>query len=64
MEGKMIKVISYKGPIKDAPTDYQYWKDQTHEERLAALELLRSQFYDKDTPRLQRVYRIIKQKRS
>lgn len=64
MGSRMIKVISYKGPIKNAPTDYQFWKSQGHEERIAAVELLRKQFYGKDTPRLQRVYRIIKLKSS
>ncbi len=64
METRMIKKISYKGPIKNAPTDYAFWKNQSHEDRVAAVELLRKQFYDKVTPRLQRVYRIIKRKRS
>jgi len=62
MEFKLIKKISYKGPLKDAPKDYDYWKTRTHEERIAAIEFLRQSLYEKSTPRLQRVYRIIKRK--
>lgn len=64
MKTRMKKIISYKGPIKNAPSDYRYWITRPYEERLSAVELLREQFYDKVTPRLQRVYTITKRKRS
>jgi hypothetical protein len=64
MEHRIKKIISYKGPIKDAPSDYEFWKTQSHEDRIAAIEILRKQFYNEATPRLQRVYRITKRKRS
>ena len=32
------------------------------DERISAVEILREQFYGKTTPRLHRVYKIIKQK--
>lgn len=62
MEFKLLKRITYKGPVKEAPRDYDYWKTRTHEERIAAVEFLRQSLYGKTTPRLQRVYRIFKQK--
>ncbi|MEO6695602.1 MAG: hypothetical protein ABIY50_13625 [Ignavibacteria bacterium] len=62
MKYKLIKKVSYKGPVKDAPQDYDYWKTRTHEERIAAVEFLRQSMYGKITPRLQRVYTIIKRK--
>ena len=64
MEFKLIKKVTYKGPIKDAPRDYDYWKERSHEERIAAVEFLRQSLYGKTTPRLQRVHRIIKRKQS
>ncbi len=62
MDFKLIRKITYKGPVKDAPVDYDYWKTRTHEERIAAVEFLRQSLYGKTTPRLQRVYKIIKRK--
>jgi len=62
MEFKLIKKITFKGPLKDAPKDYDYWKNRTHEERIAAVEFLRQSLYGKTPPRLQGVYRIIKRK--
>ncbi|MEO8208955.1 MAG: hypothetical protein ABI840_00225 [bacterium] len=64
MEFRLIKKITYKGHIKDAPDDYDYWKTRTHAERIAAVEFLRKSFYGKTKPRLQRVYRIIKREKS
>lgn len=60
----MIKKVFYIGPVKDAPSDYKYWITRSYEERIAAVEILRKQFYGKSTPRLQRVYKIIKLKKS
>ncbi len=64
MEFRLIKKITYKGPIKDAPNDYEFWKTKTPEERISAVEFLRETNYDKVKPRLQRVYRITKRKKS
>jgi len=64
MEFRLVKKITYKGPVKDAPKDYDYWKTRSHEERIAAVEFLRQSLYGTVKPRLQRVYRIIKRERS
>lgn len=64
MENKIIKKIFFKGLIKDARSDYSYWITRSHEERIAEIELLRKQFYAKPSPRLQRVYRIVKRNQS
>lgn len=64
MENKIIKKVFFKGLIKDAPSDYSYWITRSHEQRIASVEILRKQFYEKPAPRLQRVYRIIKRKQS
>ena len=64
MEFRLVKKITFKGKIKDAPDDYDYWKTRPHEERIAAVEFLRKLHYGETTPRLQRVYRIVKRKRS
>ncbi len=48
----------------EAPTDFAYWQSRSYIERLAALESIRNDYikwaYD-SKPRLQRIYRIIKQ---
>ncbi len=62
MEFRLIKKITYKGPLRNVPQDYDYWKTRTHEERIAAVEFLRQSLYGKTTPRLQRVYKITKRK--
>jgi hypothetical protein len=38
----------------------QYWLSRPPEERLEAVEILRRQVYGEDTPRLQRVVRVVK----
>jgi len=38
----------------------QYWLSRPPKERLEAVEILRKQVYGEDTPRLQRVVRVIK----
>jgi hypothetical protein len=38
----------------------EYWLSRPPEERIEAVEILRRQVYGEDTPRLQRVVRIIK----
>lgn len=62
MKFRLIKKITFKGLIKEAPSDYEYWKTRSHEERIAAVEFLRQSLYGSTTPRLQRVYRITKRK--
>ncbi len=50
--------------MTEEPSDLGYWLSVSWEKRLSALESLRQHFYnynDKTTPRLQRVYKIIKQ---
>ena len=64
MKIRLIKKITYKGPVKDAPEDYDYWKTRSPKERIAAVEFLRESSYGSVKPRLQRVYRITKRKKS
>lgn len=64
MEFKLDKKVSYKGSLKNIPSDYEYWKTRSHIERIAAVEFLRISYYGKVTPRLQRVSRIIKRSQS
>lgn len=62
---RKIEPVVAKYSLKEQPTDFAYWQTKSVEERLAALEMLRQQFYnysDETTPRLQRVYRITQQK--
>lgn len=60
---KVVKIIR-KG---EEESDYNYWKNQPLEKRLEALEEIREE-YNKwkyaDQQGFQRVYRIIKRKRS
>ncbi len=44
------------------PKEREYWFNRPVTERFQALEQLRQNFYGNATERLQRVYRIIKQK--
>ena len=51
---KVIKIIN----LRDNQTDFAYWSDKSFSERLAAIELLRQNYFSlkKDVqPRLQRV---------
>ncbi len=56
--------------IKDTRTDLEYWRSCSIQERIDAIEILRSQYLQlqnnvsiKDVqPRLQRVYRVTQQK--
>lgn len=62
MNRTVVKVVNQK----DKQLDKEFWLQQSWQYRLTALELLRQQFYnytDETAPRLQRVYRIIEQKR-
>lgn len=57
-----VKIVQ----LKDKSTDYSYWLTKTDQERLNAIELLRSQYIkyiNKDVqPRLQRVCRVVNKK--
>ena len=59
------KTFVRKGKIKDQDNDFEYWQRKTHEERLAALEMIRQEYntWKYGTGQgLQRVYRIVKRK--
>jgi hypothetical protein len=62
MKSSMIKKITYKGSIKDAPKNSSYWKTRPVEERLAAVEFLRKQFYGDYPQKMERVIKIVKRK--
>jgi hypothetical protein len=58
---KVLNVISRK----EVQNDYLFWKQKTAQERIDAVEILRSQFIQlqKDVqPGLQRIYTIVKRK--
>ncbi|MGB3202684.1 MAG: hypothetical protein WBA99_17390 [Nodosilinea sp.] len=57
-------VIVTKTSLKSAKSDLAYWRNQTYEARLAALETIRREFHQwkyNAEPGFQRVYRVIKQ---
>ena len=60
----MIEKKVRKRPLDDksaSTDDLAFWLSKTPEERVAAVEYLRNQFYGhKGTPRLQRVARVVK----
>ncbi len=59
MNRRVAKVVPLEG---DDQRSLNYWLTKTPQERLSALEVLRSQMYETttgDPPRLQRVHRII-----
>jgi len=64
----MEKYLKIKS-IKDSDNDLEFWKRRSEQDRINAIEILRSQYSllqnntGKDAePRLQRVYRITQQK--
>lgn len=60
----MIEKTIKKRPLDDKSAtadDLAYWMSKTPEERVAAVEYLRNQFYgNKGRPRFQRVARFVK----
>ena len=60
-----ISRVVKKHNINNQPNDFSYWQSKSHQERLAALEQIRSEYnlwrYHAEQ-RFQRVYRIVKQK--
>ncbi len=60
----MIKKVIRKGnlnSLQSAKEDLAYWLTRPPEERVAAVDFLREQFYG-NTERLQRVARVIKRR--
>jgi len=58
---KVLNVINKN----DVQNDYAYWQKKTIQERIDAIEILRSQYiqmHNNVQPGLQRVYRIVKRK--
>jgi len=59
-----IKKVIKEGKLTDKKTDAAYWRKQPYSARLAALEEIRREYHRwryGAEPRLQRVYRIVKQ---
>jgi hypothetical protein len=51
-----------KVTLHDQPSDASYWRDQSPQKRLAALEQIRREYHDwpdDAPPRLQRVYSVV-----
>jgi hypothetical protein len=63
MEFKFDKKAVRKYNLGEEPKDFEYWLLQTPEKRIAAIEMLRLQYYgpDKFKQGFQRVYRTVKQ---
>ena len=62
---KQIQKVVHKVKIDEQGSDFAFWQNKSYEERLAALESLRSEYnsWKYDTQQgFQRVFRIIKQK--
>jgi hypothetical protein len=62
----MIQKVMKKRPLKDQDSvreDLAYWLGKKPEERIAAVEYLRRQYYG-DSARLQRIARIIQRPKS
>jgi hypothetical protein len=60
------KVVQKHKMDKDSEIrqNLEYWLSRPPEERIEAVEIFRRQVYGEDTPRLQRVVRIIKRSQS
>ena len=59
--GRVIKTVKIF-PMGKEPKEKEYWLTRPAVERFQALEKMRESFYGNSSDRLQRVYRIIKQK--
>ena len=52
-----------KVKLKEQGNDFAFWQTQSPEKRLETLEQIRNEYHnDANSPRFQRVYRIIKRK--
>ena len=66
-QNREIAKVRRKVSVKDQPTDFAYWRTQSHEARLACLEEIRREYHGwKGIPEqgLQRVYAIVKVQRT
>lgn len=58
-----ISKVIKKFKLNEQPNDFRFWQSKTYEERLDALEQIRTEYnswrYNADR-RLQRIYRIVK----
>jgi hypothetical protein len=63
----MHKTFIHKGKIKEQGNDFIFWQARPYEERLAVVEEIRTEYntwkYGTEQ-RFQRIYRILKRKRS
>lgn len=60
---RIIEKVYRKFNIDRQPSDFAYWKTQSYEKRLAALEAIRKEYHGgNDAPEqgFQRVYQIVK----
>lgn len=58
------KIVVTKTNLKSTKSDIAYWRSQSYEARLTALETIRREYHQwkyNAEPGFQRVYRIIKQ---
>lgn len=58
-----IARIVHKYTLKQQPRDIEYWRTQSYQARLAALEEIRREYHgwtNESQPRLARVYRVVK----
>lgn len=63
MDREPIQKVVRKVALKEQPTDFAYWREQSYEARLAALEEIRweyHQWHHDIQPRLQRVLHFAK----
>ncbi len=63
METRTIRKVVRKVPLREQSSDFSYWRTQTYQARLAALEQIRQEFHRWHygaEPRLQRLYQIVK----
>jgi hypothetical protein len=61
-ERKIARVVR-KAPVRNQPSDFEYWQTGSYQARLAALEEIRREYHQwryGAEPRLQRVLAIVK----
>ncbi len=57
-----MQKVARKVSLEEQPTDFAYWREQTYEARLAALEEIRREYHQwqyGNQPRLQRLQRLL-----
>ena len=63
MKTREVAAVYKKVPLREKHNDAAYWRAQSYQARLEALEQIRLEAHHQDNdayPRLQRVYRIVK----